>query len=131
MRRIAPNERPEHSVEIGYLRDLTIAIKWDYYGIGGDRRDVPPLNIETVGMWQVHRRALTGCHNFKSLELKPRLSERGIHETEIIAVDNLLVKIMQGLSKGNPTGHIDSEDILALERAYRALGVCKSHDVWY
>jgi hypothetical protein len=129
--RIAPlNTRPEHIVEIGYLRDLTIAIKWDYYGLGG-RSDVPPLSIETLGLWQAHRRDLVGCHNFKSLTLNPRLPEHGIHEKEITVVDNVLAKIGRGLLERKPTGYIDSDDILALEKAYRALGGCQSKLVYY
>jgi hypothetical protein len=127
--RIAPlNTRPEHIVEIGYLRDLTIAIKRDYYSIE-TMRDTLPLTIETLGVWQVHRRELSGCHGFNGL--KPRFDDRSAHEEEITVVDNILAKIGQGVMEGQPTGHIDSTDIFALEKAYRALGRCQSKLVYY
>lgn len=128
--RIAPlNTRPEHNVEIGYLRDLTIVIKRGYYNITDVDSLRPALSIEWLGKWQLHRRELSGCHGFSNLI--PRLDGRSAHEVEITTVDNILAKIGQGLLEGKPTEYIDSEDILALEKAYRALGGCQSRLVFY
>lgn len=128
--RIAPqNTRPEHYVEIGYLRDFVIVVKRGYYNILDADPLRPALSIEYLGEWQAHRSSLYRCHGFNGGI--PRFDGRSTHEAEITVVDNILAKIGQGLLEGKPTEHITSEDIFALEKAYRALCVCQSRLVWY
>lgn len=127
--RIAPrNDAPEHSVEIGYLRDLTTAIKVTYYHLEDMRRYSHDLSIDLIGGWQVHRANLIRCEGMGS----PRPTfDRSKHQTEVEFVDTLLARISQGITEGNPIAHITETHIATLERCYRSISTCRHQMIWY
>lgn len=129
--RIGPQDNaPEHGVEIGYLLDLTSATKMAYYNIETNLSDyLPKLTVEYVGRWQLHRQGLLSCHGFTGGI--PRLESHNVHEDVVAAIDAVISKLAQGLSEGKPTEYITLEDVTAIERAYRALSVCKRKMIYY
>lgn len=129
--RIAPREsRPEHQLEIGYLRDLTIAVKVEFYNIERNKY-TRPLSLELLHEWDTtYRTPLTACEKWTFRDVRDMHTTK-IHRAEVAFVDDLIERLRTGINEGTPTAHITIDDIEALGRAYRALDVCREQLVWY
>lgn len=129
--RIAPMDtRPVHDLEIGYLRELTIAIKVKFYDLTEHRQYTQELTHELLARWVIeYRHGLTRCNGYRGGI--PRFDGHSAHEKEIQQIDTIIDKLKAGLNAQQPTRDITLEDIETLEKAYRALDVCKEQLIWY
>lgn len=129
--RIAPmDSRPAHNLVIGYLRDLTIAVKVGFYNLTEHRPYSPALDHELLARWAIeHRHEVARCRGYQMRV--PRFDGSHIHETEVKQIDVIIEKLKAGLDEKNPTRDITSDDIETLEKAYRSLDVCKEQLIWY
>lgn len=129
--RIAPlDSRPVHELAIGYLRELTIAVKVKFYDLTEHRQYAQELTHELLAQWSVeYRYELTRCNGYRGGI--PRFDGHSAHEKEIGQIDAIIDKLKAGLNASNPTRDITTDDIETLEKAYRALDVCKEKLIWY
>lgn len=129
MRRIAPYDTmPEHILEMGYLTDLSTAIKCVVHGIRAV--GLPTLDNDLLAAWAlVHRPTLIRCAGYDGLI--PLIERDCAHTAEIERIDALIDKLKRGLAEEDALKYVKASDVVQMGHDRQALGRCLRKRVWY